>query len=156
MTDPLLSLETLIVRPTIEIDGTTYELLAADELSVLQSQRCSIWARRLEEMEKAEAEDPAADELIDRIVRDVVVDLPQAVFAKLTGQQKLAVVSVFTALLLRHRMGVAGATAKAIGATTASLSTGGLSFQGFNGSTAGTRANGWRARLSAWFARTQS
>lgn len=150
MGEPLLSLETLIERPTIDIDGQRYEMLSPDELSVLDSHRFSKWAGRLEELQKAGEESPEMDEIADRIARKALIGVPEDVLEKLTGVHKIAVAEVFIGLLLRSRMGVAGAIAKAMG----SSQIGELFSQGFNGSTAATRGSGWRARLSRLFGRT--
>ena len=151
MGEPLLNLDTLIVRPAIAIDGTRYEILSPDELSVLESHRFGIWGRRIEEIAAGgdEAESEEYDDLIDRVVRAVAIDLPDAVRIKLSGAQKMAIVDVFTGLLLRNKLGVAGAMATAMG----SLPTGVSPFPGFSDSTAATRTGGWRARLRGWFGR---
>lgn len=158
MTECLLSLDTLIVRPTVEIDGQRYEILSPDELSVLDSRRFGLWAEKLEALQNTSAssgrtEDEVGaelDELVTTIARKVLVAVPADVFAKLTGQHKSAVVEVFTMLLLRRRMSAAGAMQAAIG----NLPTGAISFPAFNGSTEERRASGWRTRLWRWFART--
>jgi hypothetical protein len=156
MPEPLLNLDTIIVRPTIVIDGESYSILSADELSVLDSQRFALWNRRLEALQLGGEEDPELDQLVDTIARRVLVDVPDTVIAKLQGAHKLAVIEVFTGLLLRQRMDVAGATAKAMGASEEAIrSTGAFSFPGFSVSTAAPRATGWRARLSRWFAPTR-
>lgn len=148
MTQPLLDLETLIRRPTVAIDGVSYELLSADELSVLDSHRFHLWGRRLEQLQQGDVEDPEMQDLIDTIARRVLVDVPEDVFAKLTGIHKIAVAEVFTALLLRSRMAVAGATSKVIGEN---LLTGVSSFPGFSGSMGAPRVSGWKKYLSRLF-----
>jgi hypothetical protein len=147
MTDPLLSLDTLIVRPAVEIDGTRYEVLSPDELTVLETRRFGIWSRRLEELQTEEDDNPEFEELVTTIARKVLVDVPEEVFGKLTGTHKIAVVEVFTGLLLRGRMGVAGA----IGAAMGDPRIGELFSPGYSGSTAGAHASGWRGRLWRWF-----
>ena len=148
MADPLLDIETLIVRPEAEIDGKRYEILSPDELSVLDAQRFALWAKKLHELQGTGEESPELDELVATIARKVAVGVPDDLFAKLTGQHRIAVVEVFTGLLLRRRAGVAGAVRTAMG----SPSTGASSFPGSSGSTAGAPAPGWRRflrRLSA-------
>ncbi|WP_034157926.1 hypothetical protein [Sphingomonas sp. ERG5] len=147
---PLLNLDTLIVRPTIDIDGRRFEIFSADELSVLDSHRFGIWGRRIE---KLAASDDDADSveygaLIDRVARAVIVDVPDDVFGKLSGAQQMAIVDVFTGLLLRNKLGVAGAMATAMGA----LRTGETLFPGFSASTAAQDNGGWLKRLPRWFA----
>lgn len=150
MTKPLLDIETLIARPAIDIDGRRYEILSPDELSVLDSRRFALWARKLEELQQGEAEAPELEELVDAIARKVMVGVPDEVFARLTGMHKIAVTEVFTALLLRSRMRVAGATGAAMG----SPPIGEMFSPGFSASTAAGRGSGWRTRLSRWFGRT--
>lgn len=149
---PLLVLDTLIVRPTVEIDGARYELYSADELSVLTSHRLGIRGRRIGELSKSD--DPeAGDELeglVTLVARDILVDVPDEVFAKLSGSQRFAIVDVFTGLLLRKKLGVAGAIATAMGDPRI----GEMLFPGFSASSAEIPAGGWRKRLRDWFART--
>lgn len=145
--DPLLSLDTLIVRPTVEIDGTAYEIRSPDELSVLESRRFELWAKKIEAQETSEEPTAELDELADTITRQVLIGVPDDVMAKLTGQHKIAVVAVFTGLLLRGRAGVVRAITKAMG----SPPTGVTSFPGSSASTAERRASGWRTRLWRWF-----
>lgn len=158
MTKPLLTLDTLITRPTVEIDGARYEILSPDELSVLDSRRFGLWAETLDDLQNPKAgaersaEDCAAEleQLVDTIARKVLVAVPADVFGKLTGQHKIAVVEVFTMLLVRRRMSAAGAMETAL----ASLSNGASSSPVFSGSTEERRGSGWRKRLWRWFART--
>jgi hypothetical protein len=150
MADPLLDLDTLIVRPTIEIDGTRYEILSIDELSVLDSRRFSLWSRKLHALQVGEEESVELDELIDTMARKVMVGAPDDIIGKLSGVQKAAVVEVFTGLLLRSRMSVAGAIGTAMG----SPRIGELFSLGSSVSTVERRGNGWRTRLSRWFGRT--
>jgi len=147
MTDPLLNLDTLITRPTVEIDGQGYEILSPDELSVLDSRRFGLWAQKLEELQQGDEDPPELEELVTTIARKVLAEVPAEVFARLTGQHKIMVVEVFTALLLRSRMGAAGAMRNAMG----SLLGGENSFPGFSGSTAARPGSGWRTRLWRWF-----
>jgi hypothetical protein len=88
MADPLLDLDTLIVRPTIEIDGTRYEILSIDELSVLDSRRFSLWSRKLHALQVGEEESVELDELIDTMARKVMVGAPDDIIGKLSGVQK--------------------------------------------------------------------
>lgn len=150
MGEPLLSIETLIDRPKVDIDGTKYELLHPDELSLVDNHRFSRWAQRFEELAKLDEPGDELDEVADRIARAALVDVPEEVLARLTGQHKAAVAEVFTALLLRSRISVAGAIGTAIG----NPRIGELFSPGFSGSTAAPRGSGWRTRLSRLFGRT--
>ena len=149
---PLLNLDTLIVRQTIAIDDEIYEILSADELSVLASHRFSIRGRQIDLLQASEDEEdsPTLDELIDKVARDLVVDIPSEVFEKLTGAQKWAIVDVFTGLLVRSKLGVVGAMATAMG----TLPIGATSFPDSSVSLAASRDGGWRKRLRRWFGRT--
>lgn len=157
----MLDLDTLIIRPTVSIDGVIYEILSADEMSVIESHRFGLTGKRIEalaEVEGAEAEEELAA-LVDHVARKVLVDVPDEVFAKLSGSHKWAVVDVFTGLLLGNRLGVAGAMQKAMAPTIESLaqisqSTGATGSPGSSGSTAATLRGGWAQRLRAWFGRT--
>ena len=152
MTQQLLSLDTLVRRPKVAIDGTQYEMLSPDEMSVLDYQRFGLWHRELVQLQEDGGEDdPALEALVDRIARKAMVGVPAGVIGKLSGAQKIAVVEVFTGLLLQTRMRVAGATATAMGQNP---STGESYSRGLAGSTAGARASGWRTRLSRWFGST--
>ncbi|MFZ5749102.1 MAG: hypothetical protein ACOY45_15765 [Pseudomonadota bacterium] len=152
MIEPLLDLDTLVDRPTVEIDGTRYEILSIDELSVLDNRRFSLWAQQLDQLQQGDAIDPELETLVDTIARKVLVGVPDDVFARLTGTNKIAVVEVFTVLLLRGRGRVAGAAAKAMGMAESPI--GALFSPGSGGSTAGARANGWLKRLWRWCTRT--
>lgn len=143
---PLLDIATLIVRPAIVIDGTRYALLSPDELSVLDSHRFAAWSSALDEAQKGDPEAPAMTELVDAIARKVLVDVPGEVFAKLSGAHKIAVAEVFTGLLLRSRMRVAGATATAMGNPQIGEAFS-LASSGFM---AAIRAPGWWTRLWRW------
>ena len=150
--EPLLNLNTLIVRPIIAIDGARYEIMSPDELSILDGHRFGIWGRRINALAEADAEGDDQDELeqlIDKVARRVAVGVPDDVFAKLSGAHKQSVADVFTGLLLRNRLGVAGAIAKAAGVP---LSTGEKSFPNSSGSMADNPNGGWLKRLLRWFA----
>jgi hypothetical protein len=151
--EPLLDLSTLTVRPLIAIDGARHELLSPDELSILDSHRLGQWGRRIQELAEAEGADAEAEleALVDKVGRKVAVGVPDAVWAKLSGAHKQAIADVFTGLLLRNRLGVAGAIAKAAGVTMPTeISIGANSFPGSSSSTAAIPAGGWKKRLARW------
>lgn len=158
---PLLDLDTLIERPRISIDGTMFEILSPDELSVIDSHRFARWGRRIDALNRSDNEDPAAeaelDALVAKVARRICVGVPEDVFAKVPGKQRWAVIDVFTALLLRNGLKVAGAMKAATGPTPAwlieaqgQLSTGASWSPGSSGSTAAGRRTGWRRFLSRW------
>lgn len=146
--EPLLDLNTLVVRPVIAIDGKRYEILSASELSVLDSHRFGVWGRRIQALSDDDSEDGRNElrALVDMVARKVAVGVPDDVFNNQSGSNKLAIVDVFTGLLLRDRLGVAGAIAKAAG-MGASLPTGEKSFPSSSAITGGTRNGGWKKRL---------
>lgn len=146
MTEPLLDLDTLIVRPTIDIDGTRYDILSPDELSVLDNRRFSRWQEELHRLHQADEDSPELEALVDTITRKVLAGVPAAVIDALSGTQKVAVVEVFIGLLLRNRAGTAGAIARAMG----NQQIGALFSPLSPGSTAAPRASGWRKRLWPW------
>lgn len=147
--EPLLNLNTLVKRETIDIDGSRYELFSVDELSVLATHRFTIWGRRIEELR--DSTDPLDSveyaDLVDRIIQDAAVDLPAAVLEKLGGPDKLAIVDVFTGLLLRKRLAAVGAMARAAGLP----STGEKSSPASSDITAVRPDGGWLKRLGRWF-----
>lgn len=159
---PVLSLDTLIVRPRVMIDDVAFEILSPDEISVIDSHRFAVSGRRIDELasEIGEEAEEELQGLIDHTARRVLVGVPDAVFAKLSGAHKWAVVDVFTGLLLGNRLGVAGAMQKAMGpsleamaALTGGLtgsSTGASALPGSSGSMAGIPDGGWRKRLLRW------
>jgi hypothetical protein len=150
--EPVLRIDTLIKRPFIEIDGVKYEILSPDEIGVIDSHRFSGWGRRIELLAQQIGEDAEKElkSLVDQVARKVLVGVPDETIDKLSGAHKMAVAEVFTVLLLRSRLGVAGAIAKAV----ASPSTGATWSPGSSASTAGTPGGGWRKRLARWFALT--
>lgn len=147
--EPLLNLSTLIERPSIAIDGTHYPIFSPDELSVMQSHQFNIWGGQIERLAQSQDPNDGAElaRLTDEAARAAFVDLPAAVFEKLSGNAKVAIVNVFIALLLRRALGVAGAMAKASG--TAPI--GATSSPGSSASTVANRIGGFMKRLLRWF-----
>ncbi|RVI59106.1 hypothetical protein [Sinorhizobium medicae] len=118
--DPILDLNTLIERPKIAIDGTSYEILSPEELSILDSQCFTFWGGEIERLSEDKDKGAELSSLIDTVARKVLVGVPPKVFAKLTGAQKFRVVEVFTVLLLRDKMGAVGAVAQVMKGLTPS------------------------------------
>jgi hypothetical protein len=135
MSDPILDLSTLIQRPTIRVDGKAYELRSPEELSVLEGQFLAQAGRRINEIAEAGDPDRALQPLLTDVVSRVVIGLPDTVLGALSEAHLISICEVFTGLLLRRRLVVAGAIAKRLtaGATT-SPSTGAKSFQGSSAS----------------------
>lgn len=125
--DPVLDLSTLIPeRPPVRIDGTVYHLRSPEELTLAEGHKFTLWGRKLQKL----GQDPdrrAEFEALLRIVADfVLVDASPEVRARLLPHHHLAIIEVFTVLLLGRRLRLAGAIAGA------SLLTGQRSSRGFN------------------------
>ena len=150
---PLLDLDTLNTRPVIAIDGTKYEILNPDELSVIESHRFGQWGKRIEALadKTGEEDDAELDDLIRRTARKIMVGVPDEVFDKLPGAQRWAVIDLFTGLLLRSKLKVVGAMKAAMGEDPL---TGESTFPGSSGSSAAHLQTGFMARLRRWFGLT--
>lgn len=146
--EPLLNLDTLITRPFIMIDGRRYELLSPDELSVLTSHRLGVRGRRIEVLSQSDDDVDGAelDEAITEVAAEVLVNVPEDVFDKLTGAHRMAIADVFTGLLLRNRLGVAGAMATAMGENP----TGAKRYPDFSDFSEDRPRGGWWKRLLRW------
>ncbi len=114
-TAPILDLSTIEDdRPPIRIDGVIYHLKTADELSLMDSQ----WfGKRAEELKVLGASNDSDDmdglELLLRtIVKRAAADVPDEVLAQLSSTQNMAIVEVFTGLLMAKRISQAGALAR--------------------------------------------
>ncbi|PYE86915.1 hypothetical protein [Phyllobacterium leguminum] len=136
-TKPILDLTTMIERPKIAIDGQLYEIRSPDELSILDSQRFTLWGREIEALAKEPDSADALTAVIDVAARTVMVGVPDEVFDKLSGAQRRSVLDLFTTLLLRNRLGVAGAIADHL-----TQLIGEPSFRAFNASMAETQRGG--------------
>lgn len=156
--EALLNLDTLIERPQIAIDGTRYDILNPDELSVIESHRFGVWGRRIDELASKTGPDIEAElaDLISTVARKICVGVPDEVFAKLPGTQRWAVIDLFTGLLLRTRLKVAGAVQSAIGPVPEDIAalTGVSSSPGSSGSTVATRPTGLKGFLRRWSGRS--
>ena len=156
-TKPLLDLDTLIDRDRVAIDGDLYEILSPDELSVIDSHRFGRWGKRIEQLAETDGDEAEAelDELVGKVSRKILVAVPDEVFAKLPGSQRWAVIDLFTGLLLREKLKVAGAMQAAMGEAIPQIRpTGDRSSPGSSDSTADTPQPGWWTRLLRWFAPT--
>ncbi|KKM71008.1 hypothetical protein LCGC14_1435010 [marine sediment metagenome] len=100
---PLLSLDTLVVRRTVVIDGGVYEVLSPSELSIIDHHRLARKGTRLEELlAKADASDAELEEIgktLDELCR-YVLKAPDDVHKKLTDTHRLLVTQAFTELLM--------------------------------------------------------
>ncbi|MEM6265892.1 MAG: hypothetical protein AAF707_00075 [Pseudomonadota bacterium] len=151
--EPLLEISTLITRPVIAIDGVKYQILSADELSVIEAVRFGRWGakiKQLSESDEVEAEEEV-DALIERASRTILVGVTDDVFERLSGQNKWAVVDFFSALLLRRATGVAEAMNRAAGVEDP---IGASQSPSSSGSSAETQRRGCIERLKSWFGLT--
>jgi len=156
----LLDLDTLVVRPLINIDEAKFEILHPNELSVIAQARFGRDGRRIDELEKddsAKAEEEL-EQLINRTARKIAVGVPDTVWAKLSGSHHWAIVDLFTGLSLRQKMAVAGAMYKASGdmetlfrpqADASPAPTGAKSSPNFNASMEAAPRAGWIKSLRA-------
>ncbi|RVG94839.1 hypothetical protein CN221_14780 [Sinorhizobium meliloti] len=145
--NPILDLNTLIERPKIAIDGTPYEILSPEELSILDSQSFTFWGGEIEQLANEKGKEEELKSLIDTVARKVLVGVPADVFAKLSGAQKNRVIEVFTMLLLRDKIGAVGAVAQVMkGLAPASPLTGERNSPASSASSAETPAGGSHKR----------
>jgi hypothetical protein len=124
MATPILDLATLTrERPPIRVDGVTYYLKSPDELTLMESHQFGAWGKALEALGKEPERVVELEELVGVVARAALSsDMPHDVFARLAPTQKLAIVEVFTGLLLSRRLRLAGAIAAAAKPTGASSS----------------------------------
>ena len=148
---PLLDLKTLVERPTIAIDGELYEILSPDELSIVDCHRFAAWGNRIDALMAKKALTKSEKKELGKILGDlsdkIMAGVPEALRAKLTDPQRMAVAEVFTRLPLQKRLARLGA-----GGTTAdgsqSRPTGASSSRGSSASTAADPAGGSSAAPS--------
>lgn len=146
----LLDLDTLIERPFITIDGERAELLNPDELSVIESHRFGVWGKRIEALaaETGGETEAELEELVASVARKICVGASDEQFAKLSGSQQWSIIDLFTGLLLRSKLKVAGAMTAATGELPAWI--GARSSPASSGSTAASRRTGWKRFLPGW------
>lgn len=113
MGKPLLDLDTLVVRPTIAIDGQAHEILAPDELPVLTTHLLASKGRRMDELMKSAELGAAEQAELGRLVREIsdaiMAPVPAKVREKLSETQRVSVIEAFAALLLTKKAGTAAA-----------------------------------------------
>lgn len=152
---PLLDLATLVAREHILIDGARYELRSPGELSLAEALRFQRWGRQMEALREDDSAEALAqlEAITAEAARAILVDVPEAVFAKISGTQRAAIIEVFSALLLRETLHLAGAIETAAGPKARALVSpiGEPSSPGSSASTAAPRPTGFIARLSRWF-----
>src|SRR3546814_16929874 len=103
---------------------TAYEMRISDWSSdvcssdlVMASHQFGVWGRRIEALGKSDNADNGVElgALMDKAASAAFVAMPAPVFAQLAGAQKMAIVDVFTGLLLQSTLRVAGAIGAAAG-----------------------------------------
>lgn len=142
-TTPVLELSTLVERPTIAIDGTRYDILSADELSVVALERFTRMGRRIDELGRLDAPTPEQQsdlaEAIGEVAASIMVGVPDDVRDRLSLVNLMRVIEVFIGLLPARMKRQAGA---------ATSSTGARPRPGSSASTAGIPAGGSAKRRS--------
>lgn len=151
----LLDLDTLVEQPFITIHGERVDILDPDGLSVVESHRFGVWGKRIDQLihETSEEASKELDDLVAIVARKICCGASDEQFAKLSGNQRWAIVDLFTGLLLREKLKVAGAMEAAMGLAPDKLGslTGASSSPGSSVFTAAPRRTGFMARLSRWF-----
>lgn len=146
---PLLDLKTLVERPTIAIDGELYEILSCDELSIVDCHRFAAWGNRIDALMAKKALTKSEKKELGKILGDlsdrIMVGVPEALCAKLTDSQRMAVAEVFTRLPLQRRLARLAAGGPKDGSQQP---TGASSSPASNASTAASPAGGSTARRS--------
>ena len=141
--DPILNLSTLIERPKITIDGTPYEILSPDELTIVNFQRFASWGQRIGEiMSMGEIDGSQEEELSHLIVEltdGVMVDVPQEVRDRLGDALRMQIAEVFILLPLPRWLGMAR---RAGVKTPGKPPIGGKRRRGSSASTAGRQGGG--------------
>ncbi|OLF81279.1 hypothetical protein AWH62_00975 [Maricaulis sp. W15] len=142
--EAILSLEP-IKRDFIRINGEGFEIYAPDELSVEACQEITRDGALIGELSAKhdKASHKKMAKLIDEVAHRAFVEIPDEVFDKIPGFQRMQIVSVFTGLLLRQATGLAGATARAVSGLA-----GVKPSSGSSGSLAGLPTGGGAARPS--------
>lgn len=118
MADALLSIDTMIERSQISVDGALYEIVSPEELPLLTSQRIAALGRKLDKFMKSDdLNDTSSKQLnatLDGLVEIIMEPVPGAVIAKLSQAQKYSVIEVFTMLSLARKSKLAGATLQSV------------------------------------------
>lgn len=128
--DAILSLDTLIDRPRVAIDGALYEIVSPEELPLLTSQRLAAKGRELDRLMKMDELKPVHEkrlsELLGELTAIIMEPVPAKVRDALTEAQQHSVIEVFTMLSLARKAKLAGAMMRgAAGSKPATAATGG-------------------------------
>lgn len=136
---PLLSLDTLVDRSVIAIDGKPYELRAPGEFSLLDYHRIG---KRSEQLDALKAHEEPTEEDVEAVAAALgelcrmVLVAPEDVYARLSVLHQQAIVSAFMAPLRVTPAPAADAEPAAM--STPTPSTGGSTSRGSSASTAAT------------------
>jgi hypothetical protein len=110
---PVLDLTTLVERPQIAIDGTRYDILSPDEVSIVDLERFAAIGRRAEHLaglDAATEEDQGeVVKLINDLAARIMIGVPEDVRSALSLANLMRVVEVFIALLPAALTKAAGA-----------------------------------------------
>jgi len=111
----LLNLDTLTERNTVTVDGVPYDLINPGQLSILDQHRVLKWGARVQELHAtvenlSDAAITEMGELLDRFCR-LVLPAPPEVHDRVSDNQRLKLMSVFTELLRGETPAPAGASA---------------------------------------------
>ena len=147
MADSVLKLSTLIDRPTIIIDGVSYEIMSPDELSVLDHHRLSSQGKALEALMNVESLDDEGEKklssLLHNISNFIMVGVPDDIRSKLSDAMRTEISEVFTTLPLLKHLSAMSESLLVTGADKKTTKrTGAKSRRGSKGSTAGRRDGG--------------
>lgn len=149
---PLLSLNTLVDRPMVEIDGVKYALSVPDALSLMDCQRLHLSMTSIDALSpKLHSGTLSTDEEAElstafgKVCR-IVLDAPEKVQAKLTAIHRLYIYQAFLRLP-QSTLRLVGAMGKA--EATTSRQTGANSFRSSRGSTTSTQKPGSNGSRSA-------
>ena len=124
MAKHILDLSTVIAdRPAIRLDGVTYHLRSPDELTLMESYRFSAWGVRLRELgEQGEEGVEELERLLPKVVAAIAFDVPRKALRRLSAAHRIAIIEVFTGLLLSVRLRSVEANVRAAQPTGANSS----------------------------------
>lgn len=151
MSEILLDLDTLVVRPKIAIDGLHYEILSPDEVPVITSHRLAAKGKRMEALMGSANLSKAGEAELEKIVleiSDIIMGpIPAEVRARLSEAQRMSVTEAFSTLLLAKKAGTAAALVKSLLPET-KTPTGESTQRGSSGSTEDRPTGGSTKRRS--------
>jgi hypothetical protein len=112
--DNVLSLDTMLKRPKIKIDGAVHEMTSPGELTVEESYRLNQLSKTLANLRNSDGAPAAQQKMmsakLNEIAEIILAPVPDKTRSTLTDNHKLAAMEVFTMLLQEERLRLAGAT----------------------------------------------